>query len=116
MRHLQGKMLASEKRKLVRMFHAYMQELGATKHDGYFSYQYALDTKAGPLELSATLSPSGVNIFTRFKDAKRGAEITGNSNPFSGKWNHHYLSRMTAEDAMENLRLHMDYVLPSSKW
>ncbi|MCP3921318.1 MAG: hypothetical protein GY714_01905 [Desulfobacterales bacterium] len=52
---------------------------------------YTLQTKAGKLLITVRHENSAVfTVFTRFENALNGRELTHHSNPYSGKWNHHY--------------------------
>ncbi len=50
MRRLQDRMLAPEKRKLVRLLTVYLKDIGAKKRGAsrHFGYPYVLETKVGP--------------------------------------------------------------------
>ncbi len=55
-------------------------------------YHWKIETQAGPLHISFDKPVKRQKIFSmfcRFDDVKKGYELTGNSNKFSGKWNHH---------------------------
>jgi hypothetical protein len=75
-------------------------ELGAVEEPaarGVFGaiYAYKFETKAGVLRLSVSPHASihaGAMVAGRFDDVDAGHELTGNSNPYSGKWNHHYFT------------------------
>jgi len=79
--------------------------------------EFALDSKFGPLRLSVyertTDSGGPGDVMTRFEFARLAAPSTG-CNPHSGKWNHHFFSPWTADDALEDVAQRLKQVQPTS--
>lgn len=62
--------------------------------------EFVVNSKGGPLH--ATIYDNWVAL--RFYDVIRGRELTGESNPFSGKWNFHVMSpTIVPQDAADQL-------------
>jgi hypothetical protein len=75
--------------------------------------RYTLQTQAGTLYLY--LTPSYTNgpgtIFTRFQDPQH-AKIQGiPCNPYSGKWNHHYFTPWTPQEAAQDFQTTLNKIL-----
>lgn len=108
-------MLASEERKLDALVVGLLLGRGAVSIP-LGQYDYVVDTKFGKMYVS----PRGHNIFCRFEDVSRAARFSveidglhshlfGNSfNRNSGKWNHHYFGRVTAESAFRDFKRMFD--------
>ncbi|MCP4393402.1 MAG: hypothetical protein GY804_03915 [Alphaproteobacteria bacterium] len=75
-------------------------------------YEYTLQTKAGKLFVIFYLEDSAVyTVFTRFENVLNGRDLTHNSNPYSGKWNHHYsVDCIRPEDAANTIVNSLKYV------
>jgi hypothetical protein len=85
---------------------------------------YTLETKAGRLDLSVhtSLYLAGKDwangggspwVAARFDDVKAARKLTGDSNPYSGKWNHHLWHNWTDSfrDGLELLEQRLRGVL-----
>ena len=70
--------------------------------------EFVMDTIAGPLRLTVrpNVAQSGATCFARFTDVERANAMfaPGHHNPYSGKWNHHFLTRGIIDDAHEEFR------------
>jgi len=73
------------------------------------SYEWVLDTKYGPLHLSV----DDDTVFTRF-DFPKVAHPETDCNPFSGKWNFHYIQGWTVEQAVADLDDKLARVKPTT--
>ncbi len=74
-------------------------------------YDYELDTAAGLLHVSV----HETWVATRFDDVAAGTKFTEScgrsSNPFSGKWNHHYPDCLHPDVAIADLRFWFDRLM-----
>lgn len=73
-------------------------------------YPWEIDTRAGILRISFDQH----DIFCCFDDEKAGHALTGNSNPWSGKWNFHphIESHQDVTAAVANFVGQLELVLP----
>jgi len=82
------------------------------KHGGQpdeSAYEWMLDTKFGPLHLSV----NDDSVMTRF-DFPKVAHPETACNPYSGKWNHHYLRGCTPKQALADLDARLKRIKPTS--
>ncbi len=89
-------MNAKQGKDFARALEACLLQLGAEHkaQDGarerFDHYPWVLNTpRAGKLHLRIDLDVHGPTVFGTFEDEKRARALTGDSNPFSGKWNFH---------------------------
>lgn len=63
------------------------------------------ETRYGPVRISGDTDNITTNVMMRFDDVKAAREGLGNSNPYSGKWNHHYvlIEYATVEDVVREI-------------
>ncbi len=72
-------------------------------------WSYALQTRAG--QLVVTFHDGDYALFGRFDDEGAGRKLTGESNPFSGKWNHHIDDGHPVESAVLYVMNQLERVL-----
>jgi hypothetical protein len=90
-----------------------VEEFGAIEPDGA-AYQYRLNTKAGPLDVSIHEGiDSPGNVMTRFEFPLPGQEWVGASVP-SGKWNFHWPPGADCDESLDTLRRQLDCIRPTS--
>jgi hypothetical protein len=78
------------------------------------AYEYRMNTKAGPLSIhihECVDSPG--SVMTRFDHALVGESLVGASVP-SGKWNHHFSTGETCDDALDYMRIGFERIQPTS--
>lgn len=79
--------------------------------------EFMLDSKFGPLRMSVyertTDSGGPGDVMTQFEFARLAAPQTG-CNPHSGKWNHHYFSPWTTDDAFDDVERWLKQIQPTT--
>jgi hypothetical protein len=106
--------------KFIKLFHQMIDEVGGVRlipnNTEYLFYQYALETNEGLLYIKADENldkPKIVAIYSRFEKphGKLG------SNPYSGKWNHHYWNNPQFEpkEAIDEVRFLLETELNANK-
>ncbi len=105
-----GEMTFKERRRFGPLACAWLESIGATRHE---HYDFAVETKCGTLGIT----PYDNCVFCRFDDVPRAAGITGQ--PIGpGKWNHHHFEAMiecgtrpTADDLLRHFRQRLEPIL-----
>jgi hypothetical protein len=97
-----------QRQRFIAKVTALLLDLGAEPRD----YEFALNTKAGLLKLHPTENHvEGLGtVFTRFEDPQAARKLVG-CNPYSGKWNHHFIAGWSVESALEELAYQLRKVL-----
>ncbi len=72
-------------------------------------WSYVLQTRAGQLVVS--FHDGDYSLYGRFDDEKAGRKLTGDSNPYSGKWNHHITDEHPVESAVLYVMNQLERVL-----
>lgn len=85
-----------------------LKELG-TQYHPYKMYPYALNTKAGILRIALDNNPTSevLSLFCRFEDVPKTVKIVS-CNPYSGKWNFHFLAK--EYDAVDIAQIILDHI------
>ncbi len=99
-----------ERERFVRNARELLISLGAEQQGDEFT----LRTKAGKLTLHPTENAGKDGpgtVFGRFDDPKAARQLV-DSNPFNGKWNHHYFVNWSVETALADLELELKRILP----
>jgi len=100
-----------DQEKFAKQAERLIEKLGGTI-TGECGYIWTLETKHGPLHLNVSVNSGNdgpFTVFTRFDDPKRAHPTTG-CNPYSGKWNHHYLGNWAGDAALLDLERHLEEV------
>lgn len=91
---------------------------GRSEPDDTGLYSWVIDTRCGPLYLHVSESTgSGIGFVAgRFLYPDRGVAVLGADavNRFSGKWNHHYFSPWSVDEAVADFERSLRPVLPAS--
>ena len=87
---------------------ALLLDLGAKPED----FDFALQTTAGLLRIHPTWNMAiGLGtVFSRFENPQTARQFVG-CNPYSGKWNHHFVSGWSVESALAELENQLQKVL-----
>lgn len=106
---MKPRLLKAERNKLERMIPGLMHDLrfgvDSNNPDQYIGYSVKFRCMVSVHPFIERDSPWLACRFNRPK-GERYADIPG-ANPFTGKYNCHIFERMTADDALEEFRLHL---------
>jgi hypothetical protein len=90
-----------------------VEEFGAVETPDKM-YQYRMNTKAGPLCISVHDGHECPGcVMTRFDFAHQGEAMVGATVP-SGKWNHHFRTGTSCNDALEYIREQFERLRPTT--
>ena len=94
-----------------------LREMGFTEvpvQDRFIGHKYRAETSAGPYHFSlaapaegqtrASYISAGITVYGVFEFPERARDLGIDCNPYSGKWNHHFLTRGIIDDAHEEFR------------
>jgi len=113
-----GPMKADRRQKVFqREMAARLLAAGAVEGEQAFGYRYRLETRAGTLVLTMHASDLDgksriLSLFGRFLNPVRAVGYTGESNPYSGKWNFHFGEDCDPLEAVEQVMFKIEGVLP----
>jgi hypothetical protein len=95
---------------LERLVTEHVMGCGGRRNSVYLEgmYDFVVDTECGPL----LVHPDKDTVYCRFVDADRAKKgnVGGHLNPYTGKWNHHYIG-WPARDAFAAFVLALNEVL-----
>jgi hypothetical protein len=103
-------MPVNELEQLGALIVAFLSKIGEAREHPAGGIEFHLDTLAGPLVIHYHVYHG--DIFSRFDDPRRAADLGVNSNPHSGKWNFHHDRRDRAVEAFEAWQKQLDRILP----
>lgn len=116
---------AAERRRFVTAASSLIEKHGGTPSrppfqngiTGGLHTEFTLNSKFGPLRLSVyertTDSGGPGDVMTRFEFSRLTSLSTG-CNPYTGKWNHHYFSPWTTDDALADIERWLKQIQPTS--
>ena len=98
-------MLKKERKKFYKLLAKWADT--ACEPSGYkYGYPWKMLTTCGWLYIHA--HGEYATIFTKFTEPDRAIAKRVNCNPYSGKWNHHWACRMTAQEAFDSFTGQVD--------
>jgi hypothetical protein len=103
---------------------AVLEELGCKPTGQKYYYKHFVETRAGRLlvDVHPNMCERGAAVLTRFDEPARAVALLGDRfgfaygngvNPYSGKWNHHFFSETSVEEAEAIVRREFGRLLGS---